>query len=286
MISSPCLAHYGTTLIEPPIDNAHIQDAPLVGQVLETARFLESLGFRPKITNIYPGLGRQWITCRGDEGAPDYLEKDSFSSFAASPLQAESDGRPRSGDVVFRLPEADPATTLDRLRADGYVRNYLDSDGQFFVGPDGATYELAPATDDPAENRTISIWTAAEDVERIAKDYETFFHLTTIARNVAVDGLACARAMVLRRTSPGPITIRLLTPGDGRDVAPQIVGANFATNPGEDIFTQGGYGHFRLGSPDRDAVRENSRKVFDDTGDVAYSLFHHAYLELVDLDPA
>ena len=137
-----------------------------------------------------------------------------------------------------------------------------------------------------AENRTISIWTATDEVESIAKDYETFFNLTTIARNVAVAGLACARAMVLRRTSPGPITIRLLTLADGRDVAPRMVGANFATNPGEDIFTQGGYGHFRLGAPDREAVRENSRKVFDDTGDVAYSLFHHAYLELVELESA
>jgi hypothetical protein len=269
--------------MEAAIPPGEMRNAPLAGQVLRTQRFLELLGFRPKITNLYPGLGRQWITCRGELGDPDYVEKDSFSSFAARELPTEADGRPRSGDIVFRLPEPDPIATLHRLRAEDLVSPYLDSPGSFVVGPDLAIYELARATADHAENRTISIWTSHADVAQVAADYETWFACTTLAKDAPVEGLPCARATVLRRDGEGAVTIRLLTLADGRDVAPRIVGPDADTDPGRDIFTQAGYGHFRLGARDRDAVRAVSRKVFDDTGDVAYALFHHAYLELVEL---
>ncbi len=270
---TPCLAHYGTTLAEAPIPDDELATAPLTGQVAETHRFLDLLGFEPLVTNLYPGLGRQWIRRRGRRGAPGYVEKDSFSSFTAVERPPTADGRPRVGDAIFRLPETDPSETLRRLVGEGVAHPYLGEAGTWFLGPDDQAYELAPVSDDPAENRVISIWTDPADVEHIARRYETLFAFEVLARDLPVGG-GRAVAWVLRRGGPGPCTIRLLVPSDGSAPAPRWT---------DDIFREVGYPHFRLGAPSRAAVKEAAPEVFPDTGDVSYVLFEHAYLELVEL---
>lgn len=273
MSRTPCLAHYGTTLAEAPIPDDELATAPLTGQVAETHRFLDLLGFEPLVTNLYPGLGRQWIRRRGRRGEPGYVEKDSFSSFTAVHRPPTDDGRPRVGDAVFRLPERDPSRMLARLVDEGLARPYLGVLDEWFLGPDEQAYELAPVSDDPAANRVISIWTDPATVERISGRYAELFGFAVVDRDAAV-GDGRARAHVLRREDRGACTIRLLVPADGSAPAPRWT---------EDIFAEVGYPHFRLGAPSRSAVKAVAPEVFPDTGDVSYVLFEHAYLELVEL---
>ena len=270
---TPCLAHYGATLAETPIPDAELHSTRPVGDAAAALEFLAFLGFEPLVENRYPNLGRQWILGRGDRSDPTYLERDVFTSFTAGAVAAAGGDQPAVGDTIVRLPLADPAATVAELADRGSVTPY-GPETAWFRGPDGMVYEPAAADPDPGVNRMISIWTDPADVDRISADYQTLFAMEEVAVDEPVG--TATRATILRRHGHGPITLRLLTPapGSGRTVAPRA---------SDDIFAQVGYAHFRLGAPDREAVRAAGTEVFPDTGDVSYVLFHHAYLEVVEL---
>jgi hypothetical protein len=264
---TPCLAHYGTTLVEPPIADVDLATAPLTGQVADAHRLMDALGFSLLVRNLYPGLGRQWIFSRGRRGEPDYVEKDQFSSFAATARPVGATPW-RVGDTVFRLPETDPAATRAMLIGAGLATAVDGTDWVRSV--DGQTYELAQRSDDAAVNRTISVWTDPTRLDDIVTDLVDLFALYVQSQC----DLDVARAVVLTRVGPGPVTLRLLTPRDGGRLEPRWT---------DDIFVEQGYSHLRLGAPDRAAVKARFSEVFPDTGDVSYVLAHHMYLELVEL---
>lgn len=272
-MSTPCLAHYGATLAEEPIADDELHTTPPLGDAARALDFLAFLGFEPLVENRYPNLGRQWILGRGDRSDPTYLERDVFTSFTAGSVDAAGGDEPAVGDTIVRLPLVDPARTVAELRSRGWAAPYRP-EPRWFRGPDGMVYEPAVGDPDPGVNRMISIWTDPGDLDRISDDYQELFAMAEVAVDEPVG--SAARATILRRTGHGPVTLRLLTPAPRADtvVAPRAT---------DDIFAQVGYAHFRLGAPDRAAVKDAGTEVFPDTGDVSYVLFHHAYLEVVDL---
>ena len=254
-MSTPCLAHYGTTIANEEV------------QVGRTLAFHRALGMQQMTFTDYPGLGRQWIFRRGIPDDPAYFEKDAFASTPA--VSAPPVGAPRVADTIFRIAVDDPTATLDGLRVAGLVD--AEPADHVFVGPDAQAYELATTSSDRAANRAIFIWTDPSDLERITADYVRLFGFAVVDDNADFHGLG--RVRVLRR-DVSPVTIGLLTPNDGATVAPRLT---------DDIFALVGYSHFRLGAPDKAAVQACSREAFADTGDVSYVLFNHAYVELVSL---
>jgi len=271
-MTTPCLAHYGVTVAEPPVAADRLDVDPPGGDAAAGLEFLRSLGFVPLVTNLYAGVGRQWILRRGERGAPGYVERDLFSSFRADdPVVAGAD-TPRAGDAVFRLPVEDPRQTLTELRERGWAETYLGVEG-LFRGPDAAVYELAPITGDDAVDRTISLWTDPDGLDRATKTWCEVFGFDVIAMRESFYGVA--DAVVLRRKGPGPVTLQLLTPPGGSPLEPRRT---------DDIFAQQGYPHFRLGAPDKAAALAAGEIVFPDTGDVSYLLIEGAYLELVQLE--
>jgi len=274
-MTTPCLAHYGVTVAEPPVADDRLDIDPPGGDAAAGLDFLRWLGFEPVHTNLYAGIGRQWILRRGQVGDPGYLERDLFTSFRADePYHAGGD-TPRAGDAVFRLPVEDPAATLAGLRQRGWAEPYAGVDGELFRGPDAAVYELAPITGDDAVDRTISLWTDPADVPRAVQTWSQVFGLELIATGQSFHGIA--DATVLQRRDRGPVTLQLLTPPVGTELLPRVT---------DDIFAQQGYPHFRLGAPDKAAAQQTGETVFPDTGDVSYLLIEGAYLELVQLDEA
>ncbi|MEO1065253.1 MAG: hypothetical protein AAFZ07_27880 [Actinomycetota bacterium] len=261
--ATPCLAHYGATLAEDPLSDDELHSAPPLGAAADALAFLDFLGFVPLIENRYPSLGRQWILGRGDRSEPAYLERDVFTSFTAGTVDSAAGDHPAVGDTIVRLPLADPAGTVAELSGRGWATPYAPEPA-WFRGPDGMVYEPAPIDADPGVNRMISIWTDPAEVDRISRDYQVLFAFEEIAVDEPVG--TAARATVLRRSGVGPVTLRLLTPGPraATVVAPRVT---------DDIFAQVGYAHFRLGAPDREAVRAAGTEVFPDTGDVSYVLF-------------
>ena len=276
MTATPCLAHYGVTVAEPPVPDDELSTAAPGGAAGDGLAFLRWLGFEPLHTNLYAGVGRQWILRRGERGDAGYLERDLFTSFRAGVpwggLERAGGPTPRVGDSVFRLPVTDPAATLAGLRERGWAAPYLGVDGPLFVGPDAAVYELAPITGDDAVDRTISLWTDPATLDRAVASWHDLFGLELAAKGEAFHGVA--EATVLRRVGDGAVTLQLLTPLAGAALAPRIT---------DDIFAQEGYPHFRLGAPDKPRALAAGEVVFPDTGDVSYVLVEGAYLELVAL---
>jgi hypothetical protein len=274
-MTTPCLAHYGATVSEPHVPSDRLASAPPGGDAAAGLEFLRWLGFEPLHTNLYADIGRQWILRRGQVGDPGYLERDLFTSFRADePVHAGGD-TPRAGDAVFRLPVVDPVETLDGLRSRGWAEPYCGVDGPLFRGPDAMVYEVAPITGDDMVDRTISLWTAPNDLERAVTTWTSVFGLESRDDRQRFHGIA--EATVLARSGGGALTLQLLTPIDGADLAPRIT---------DDIFAQQGYPHFRLGAPDKAAATAAGEIVFPDTGDVSYLLVGGAYIELVELADA
>ena len=271
-MTTPCLAHYGVTVAEPPVPDHELATAPPGGDAAAGLAFLGHLGFEPLHTNLYAGVGRQWILRRGRIGDPGYVERDLFTSFRADePVHAGGDPA-RVGDTVFRLPVDDPDAVLADLVGRGWAAPYLGVLGPLFRGPDAAVYELTPITGDDAVDRTISLWTDPAVLDRAVTTWCTMFGLQR-ARITDFHRLATATVLRRRRDS-GSLTLQLLTPRAGAPLAPRVTA---------DIFAQQGYPHFRLGAADKAAALAAGEVVFPDTGDVSYVLVEGAYLELVEL---
>ncbi len=269
-MATPSIAHFGTTLPEDvPPDGAVQIDVPFTGSLARTDRFLQLFGMELLITNMYPGVGRQYIYRRGERSDVDYVEKDTFTSYTST--FAPDPGAPRVADTVFRLPHPDPRAVWGAWEAEGLVE-LLHDDGiaVLFRGPDHQVYELVPSSDDPVDNHAIFIWTDPGEADVIEKDYDEHFGLQVAERGVDFHGLG--DAVLLVRQDP-PVTIGLLTPKTGGRIEPRWT---------DDVFAQVGYSHFRLGAPDKAKVKAMAPEAFPDTGDVSYVHFHHAYLELVE----
>ncbi|KAI9006315.1 hypothetical protein DFJ74DRAFT_690267 [Hyaloraphidium curvatum] len=268
---TPCLAHYGATITEPRVPDDQLGTAPPAGAAAASLAFLAALGFEVRDTNLYPGLGRQWILRRGRPGQRGYLERDVFSSFGADPKirPAGQTGAPAAGDAVFRLPVDDPEGTMRMLREKGWAEPYMNCD-KLFRGPDGMVYEIAPLTGNALTDRTVSIWTDPSALDANADAWQSLFGFRTVSTGSSFYGIA--HAHILRRNEPTPVTLQLLTPAKG-ELLPRA---------SEDIFAQCGYPHFRLGARSKALVKKRGKEVFPDTADVSYVLVGGAYLEVVE----
>ena len=276
-MATPAIAHFGTTIIEPPppggVDQQH---APIEGALKDTLEFLRLFGFQPHLQNMYPGIGRQYIWRRGTEADPDYVEKDNFTSYTAKPRPPLSG--PRQGDTIFRLTHADPRRVLAAWQAKGLVSVADGSATQAFAdgledwlllrGPDGQEYELGPTQPTRRENHCVYIWTQPSDLADTAQAFINHFGLTEAG---SARFHEIAEVSLLGRTEPG-VTVGLLTPLDGSELAPRWT---------EDIFVEAGYSHYRLGATDQTRTVAASREAFPPGGDVAFVYFRDSYLELV-----
>ena len=269
---TPCLAHYGVTVAEPAVADDELQSAAPGGKAADGLAFLQFLGFEPLYTNLYAGIGRQWILRRGERGDDGYVERDLFTSFRAGTVEAAGISPARVGDAVFRLTVTDPAATLEELTERGWAEPYLGVLGPLFRGPDEAVYELAPISGDEAADRTVSLWTDPSTIDDAIATWSHVFGFEVVDKDADFHGVA--RAVVLRRDGDGAITLQLLVPADGGPLAERVT---------DDIFAQAGYPHFRLGASDKPAALAVGETVFPDTGDVSYVLVEGAYLELVEL---
>ena len=275
-MATPCIAHFGTTIIEsaPPagIDQ---QDVPVEGQLADTLKFLELFGFEPLMENFYPGMGRQYIWRRGEPTDVDYIEKDNFTSYRAQ-RRPESDG-PREGDTLFRLPHRDPVGVYRSWRDHGLGAPLSSEDEAAFLageqqwlllcGPDGQIYELGPTQPSVCENHRIYVWTADERVDEVAAAYGEHFGLQALAAE-PFHNLGSVR--LLRREAPG-VSLGLLY-GAAEGVQSRWT---------DDIFVEAGYSHFRLGALSMPTTLNDSREAFPTAGDVGFIYFQDSYLELV-----
>ncbi len=271
------IAHFGTTLIEEPApagaDQANI---PKTGDLARTDRFLELFGAKVYISNMYPGIGRQYIYRRGEFSDPDYFEKDTFTSYTASSVPDA--GRPRVGDIIFRLPHRDPVGIAKILTDEEVIQPISDldafvsgdADRLLFTGPDQQVYELIQSSDQRWQNHRVYIWTAQKDLEAHKQGYAENFDLV-YTESESFQNHATAHLLV--RQEPG-MTIALLT-SNSDDLAPKN---SF------DIFGDAGYSHFRLGAPDKQKALISSEEAFPDGGgEVSYVHFQNSYLELVQI---
>jgi catechol 2,3-dioxygenase-like lactoylglutathione lyase family enzyme len=272
---TPCLAHYGVTVAEPPVADDLLAIQAPGGQAAAGLEFLRWLGFEPLFTNLYPGIGRQWILRRGERGDAGYLERDLFTSFRAGGVDDAGSNIARIGDSIFRLPVDDPDATLVGLQEHGWAEPYMGVLGPLFRGPDAAVYELTPIAGDQAVDRTVSLWTDPDVLDDAVATWISTFGFELVEKDVNFHGVALAT--VLRRRGVGPITLQLLTPAAGTVLPPRVT---------DDIFAQQGYPHFRLGAPHKAAAQAVGETVFPDTGDVSYVMVAGAYLELIQLEPA
>lgn len=283
-MATPPIPHFGTTLYEvAPPEGTDQSSIPFTGMLERTDRFLRMLGAEIMIRNYYGPLGRQYIYRRGEMSDPDYFEKDSFTSYTGQfPPRVD---RPRIGDVIFRVVHHDARGVYrDLLREDlvrpigpeGDEARFLagEQPGLLVEGPDTQRYELCQSFGNKLDNHAIFIWTNPEaDILRATiRDYASQFDLVDRV-GTRRDFHGIGEVTLLTRLSP-PVTIGLLTPYEGQEIAPRWT---------DDIFKQVGYSHFRLGSPRKEYVKSHNREVFPDTGDVSYVLFREAYLELVQL---
>jgi len=275
-MATPCIAHYGTTIIEAaPPAGVDQKDVPITGQLADTLRFLELFGFEPLIENFYPGIGRQYIWRRGEPSDADYLEKDNFTSYRAQPRPPSAG--PREGDTVFRLPHRDPVGVyrlwrehgLGEPRSKAAERAFLDGEQNWLLlhGPDGQLYELGPSQPTVWDNHRIYVWTADARLDEVAADYREHFGLLPVGDE---DFHGWGKVRLLRRQDPG-VSIGLLF-DCAAPVQPRWT---------EDIFVEAGYSHFRLGALDRQTTQMQSREAFPSAGDVGFIYFQDSYLELV-----
>jgi hypothetical protein len=287
-VSTPSIAHFGTTLIEPPPPPGVAQsDIPVTGDVARTLQFLEVLGLEPAVRNLYDGVGRQFIWRRGDPRDSDYLEIDTFTSYRA--VSRPATAGPRVGDTIFRVTHADPQRVYQTWRARGLAVpvGRFEAEADFRAGrraeilvrgPQGQWFELTQSVSDRVLNHAVYIWTDPERVAAVAASYADTFGLDPAEPDTDGSGSdfhGIARVRRLRRASPG-ITIGLLTPLSGNAVAPR-----WST----DIFLEAGYSHFRLGTFDKQATRARTQTAFPDGGDVSFVYFEDSYLELVEIGP-
>ncbi len=277
-MGTPAIAHFGTTIIEEaPDEGVDQKQVPITGALADTLQFLEIFGFEPAMENMYPGMGRQYIWRRGRMEDVDYIEKDSFTSYAAV-SRPRSPG-PRVGDTVFRLTHADPVGVLRELDAKGLVRVHDEPQREAFLGgarawllvtgPDGQLYELGATQPTVADNHTVYIWTADERLEAVSRSYAEHFGLQP-STGSAEDFHGIGQVLRLRRDTPG-LTIGLLHRSvDG-----------LAERWSDDIFKEAGYSHFRLGALDKPVTEAATRQAFPPGGDVSFVYFEDSYLELV-----
>jgi hypothetical protein len=271
------IAHFGTTLIEAMPEEGTDQAAiAKTGDLARTDEFLTILGAEVYLTNMYPGMGRQYIYKRGDFDDPDYFEKDTFTSYTAETLPATP--TPRIGETIFRLPHRDARNVANQLMQAKLIEPIssceqfiaAETDRLFFVGPDQQQYELCESTDQRHENHRIYIWTDSKDLDAHIEGYSAHFD---IKFDRTEDFYDTGTAHLLVRENPG-ITVALLTHNNG-DLSPKH---SF------DIFRDAGYSHFRLGAHDKTQVIQNSTEAFPDGGGpVAFVHFQNSYLELVQI---
>lgn len=272
---TPPVAHYGITIAEaPPPDGVDQRDAPLSGALARNLQFLEVLGFAPAITNLYPGVGRQYIWRRGEPGDVDYIEQDNFTSYSAVARPATPG--PRQGDTVFRLTHRDPRAALATLRERNLVTVDAAAADAFAAGatewllitsPAGQHYEFGPTQPTAAENHRVYVWTREDDIARIGRAYADHFGLAPVASG---DFHGVGRVELLHRSAPG-VSIGLL----------HSPAAGLAPRHSEDIFAEAGYTHYRLGAIDKTRTEAAARQAFPPGGDVAFVYFEDSYLELV-----
>jgi hypothetical protein len=278
---TPAIPHYGTTLTEsPPPAGVSQAEAPLAGMLAATDRFLRLAGFELAVRNLYPGVGRQYIYRRGSLADADYLEKDSFTSYAAQ-TPPPSDA-PRVGETIFRLPHRDPRALYRAWQAEGLVAPLLGpaSEEAFLAGrahallvrgPDTQRYELARSSPQRVENFAVFVWIDPAELAETVDAYAKQFAIEPVGAPETYHGIARLQRLVRREPAA---TIGLLMPLAGGTIAPRWR---------DDIFQEVGYSHFRLGSPDKPLVIERNREAYPATGDVSYVMFHESYLELVQV---
>jgi hypothetical protein len=278
---TPAIPHYGTTLAEaPPPPGVSQADAPLDGMLGATDRFLRLAGFELAVRNLYPGIGRQYIYRRGQPSDADYLEKDSFTSYAAQPPPASA--APRVGETIFRLPHRDPRALYRAWRAEQLATPLLGADAEaaflageapalLLRGPDTQRYELTPSAPARLENFAVYVWTDPARLAETIDAYAKQFAIEPVGAAETFHGIAALHRLVRREPA---VTIGLLTPLGGAPLAPRWR---------DDIFQELGYSHFRLGSPDKAAVIAQNPEAYPATGDVSYVLFRESYLELVQV---
>jgi len=282
-MGTPSIAHYGTTLMEAqPPEGTVYADHPKEGDLAKTLEFLDLFGFKPLIENMYEGLGRQYIWSRGSQDDADYVEKDTFTSFAS--VERPQTDMPRVGDTFFRMSHADPVGIYRTLKARKLVDPMVNAEYEtaflaravdciIYRGPDGQRYELCATLETTAENHTVYICTDPAELEATMADFVAEFGLTPAGTE---DFYGYATAHLLKREDPG-ITIALLTAAEGTALEPRWT---------DDIFKEAGYSHYRMGSPDMAHTEEVTRQAFPKGGDVAFVYFRESYLELVQVEGA
>lgn len=277
-MSTPSIAHYGTTLIEQPGPKDVPQaDHPMTGDLEKTDRFLRLLGLEILIINMYPGIGRQYIYSRGKHGDVDYIEKDTFTSYTA--VERPASDKPHVGDTIFRITHAEPIALYDQFCEEGLVTclgtksaklafRSGDAECLLIMGPDKQRYELCATKESVADNHVVYVWTNPSELDEVKADFADEFGLLPEGKG-NFHGLGTAH--LLRRETPG-ITIGLLVPDTADGIAPRW---------SEDIFKEAGYSHFRLGSPDKAHTLTKTREAFPPGGDVDFVYYRDSYLELV-----
>ncbi len=284
-MGTPPIPHFGTTLYEvAPDDLSKQAELPFEGMLERTDRFLRALGAEIYLKNFYGPLGRQYIYRRGQIGDVDYFEKDSFTSYTGR--YAPPSALPRIADTIFRVVHRDVRAVYRQLLREDLVRpigpegdeqRFLDGEQSsvLVMGPDAQRYELAEVAPTLTENHAIFIWTDPKRLIDTVRGYAVEFDIVDrVGKKLDYHGIG--EVTLLTRES-NPVTIGLLTPYDGKSIAPRW---------SDDIFLQVGYSHFRLASPRKDFVRKHHTEVFPDTGDVSYVLFNESYLELIQLEEA
>ncbi len=277
-MASAAIAHYGTTIIEAPAPTGVDQRAiPHTGDLAATLRLLELYGFEPLIENMYDGIGRQYIRCRGMVTDPDYIEFDAFTSYRA--VQRPASNTARVGDTIFRLTHQHPIEVFRQAAAEGLLtpanrsaHTFLCGDSPWLLarGPNGQLFELGPTQTLRRDNNVVHVWTAPEALDQTTSDFCTQFGMQE-AHSARFHDVAQVR--YLQRERPG-MTIGLLTPLPGEQIEPRW---------SDDIFLEAGYSHYRMGSPDKQRTLAASRQAFPDGGDVSFVYFRDSYLELVQV---
>ena len=114
------IAHFGTTLAEAaPREGVDLDKMPFDGDLERTDKFLTKLGMEVFITNLYPGMGRQYIYRRGNLADVDYFEKDTFTSFTATLPPVSR--LPRVGETIFRITHHHPIDIYQELLAEDLI---------------------------------------------------------------------------------------------------------------------------------------------------------------------
>ncbi len=276
-MSTPAIAHFGTTIIEaaPPAGVAQA-DVPLDGVLGDTLDFLKVLGFEPGIMNLYEGIGRQFIWRRGEPTDVEYVEQDNFTSYVAEARPATAG--PRVGDTIFRLTHADPLRALDTLQERNLVTldqpeklsSFRDGEQAWLLltAPNGQRYEFGRTQKSRADNHCVYIWTASDRLAAVRQSFVEHFDLSPTN---TTDFHGLAKVARLTRAHPG-VTIGLLHEPTTGTLAPRWT---------EDIFKEAGYAHYRMAAANKAQTCAYARQAFADAGDVSFVHFEDSYLELI-----